>query len=528
MINQSGPLRVILSCLLAVVSVETPLHAIDVQAPEGVCVDPRGCDISDGGGSDTSYTQPINIQPGKMTKRVWNNIKNKSFAPIDVLASPIALTMALMMDSPAFLFKGVVNGLYYGGKGLYYGARGVGRGFGKVASAPFKKRKARSQFLAYTTAASCSGQSGGGFDAYRSWEDCKRAVLKRQKALTKVNPGNKDNEKWCKAHLPLSSGPNRMSWEARCNPGGGETLVSEPQNAPAVEPQNALAVPAPTGAKAAEAPALEAGPNPSAAATAQERSAAAADQAADIAQALSSETNSVEAGDVVAGGTPQDTLPLTEFDNRAPARATDAAQAAPQLDTQGEKPAAAAGAPNSPAPDPVRTQGAKRGAPPAGTSVPVQTPPEPASAGARTMPSVGTFSSAKTVSSKQALAATRKAADCALKPFFDQAQDSALTTSVRAELAGIFKELAAAPASGKIQSQRVYTLSRDQMTGDKQIILSLSLQRVESSGEIHIDSQYSIQRGASSAQEGQNIVYVAAAGDVLTQEVEPSAAACLK
>jgi hypothetical protein len=101
------------------------------------------------------------------------------------------------MDAPLYIAKGLVIGGYYGGKGLAAAARGTGRAIAYPFNRPAKPIPPAS-----------------------TWEEYKRHVLAYQKAVTKKNPANKDNQLWCKTHLPLSMGANRENWEARCNPNG--------------------------------------------------------------------------------------------------------------------------------------------------------------------------------------------------------------------------------------------------------------------------------------------------------------------
>lgn len=80
-------------------------------------------------------------------------------------------------------------------------------------------------------------------DQYRAWEKYKRDVLAYQELVTKNNPKNKENQHWCESHIPLSTGPNRVNWEARCNPDGrvGQT-DNVTASAPKVETAAAQAV----------------------------------------------------------------------------------------------------------------------------------------------------------------------------------------------------------------------------------------------------------------------------------------------
>lgn len=59
------------------------------------------------------------------------------------------------------------------------------------------------------------------WDEYRKWEQHKRDVLAYQEQLTKKNSKNKENQNWCKGHIPLSMGPNSALWDARCSQGDG-------------------------------------------------------------------------------------------------------------------------------------------------------------------------------------------------------------------------------------------------------------------------------------------------------------------
>lgn len=67
------------------------------------------------------------------------------------------------------------------------------------------------------------------WDRYREWEEYKRNVLRYQERVTKNRPGNRENQLWCQGHIPLSSGPNTVYWESRCNPTGEvKTIESAP------------------------------------------------------------------------------------------------------------------------------------------------------------------------------------------------------------------------------------------------------------------------------------------------------------
>jgi hypothetical protein len=86
-------------------------------------------------------------------------------------------------------------------------------------------------------------------DEYKAWEKYKRDVLAYQALVTKNNPKNMENQRWCESRVPLSTGPNRANWEARCNPDGrvgGTDNVAVPP--PKVE---TAAAPVPVAAKPA-------------------------------------------------------------------------------------------------------------------------------------------------------------------------------------------------------------------------------------------------------------------------------------
>jgi len=64
------------------------------------------------------------------------------------------------------------------------------------------------------------------WDQYKDWEKYKRDVLAYQGVQTESNPGNRENQNWCKGHIPLSTSANRGHWEARCNPDGHVKAVN--------------------------------------------------------------------------------------------------------------------------------------------------------------------------------------------------------------------------------------------------------------------------------------------------------------
>lgn len=80
------------------------------------------------------------------------------------------------------------------------------------------------------------------WDEYKSWEQHKRDVLAYQEQLTKENPENKENQNWCKGHIPLSMGSNSASWEARCSQGDGGRVKSVDVVIPALPKVETIAI----------------------------------------------------------------------------------------------------------------------------------------------------------------------------------------------------------------------------------------------------------------------------------------------
>ena len=124
--------------------------------------------------------------------------------PADLFFGPFALVGAIIFDSISCTGMGI----YYTGKGVAAGGRDI---VGLFHTDPNKWRMKALPVV-------CTPDTSASFDAYRAWEKCRKDILKRQKALTKLNPANKDNEEWCGLHAPLSSSLNRPEWESRCNP----------------------------------------------------------------------------------------------------------------------------------------------------------------------------------------------------------------------------------------------------------------------------------------------------------------------
>ncbi|MBI3298833.1 MAG: hypothetical protein HYZ75_11755 [Elusimicrobia bacterium] len=142
----------------------------------------------------------------------------------------------LMYDVPVWLVRGVGYGL----KGMAQGTAAVGRGVSKgfknmrdARAASSRKRAEKLNLLAYTPVGDCAAtRVSGVYHAPNDWEDCKKRILARQKAMTRANPFNKTNERWCRKNLPLTSGPSRYQWEERCDPGISHVMVEPPFSDP--------------------------------------------------------------------------------------------------------------------------------------------------------------------------------------------------------------------------------------------------------------------------------------------------------
>ena len=170
-----------------------------VYIPDGVCVDPRGCDSSSSSDSGAFQGGPPSIAWGKMTKRASDHVAACGTNPVcKLVRGALTYPIGLAFDAPVFLFKGLAAGGYYAAKGTYYGVRGLGRGIaatGRAVAAPFNRPP----------------------KPPTTWEAYKRQVLALQKRLTKADPRNKQNSDWCRSRVPLENSPNRGPWEARCN-----------------------------------------------------------------------------------------------------------------------------------------------------------------------------------------------------------------------------------------------------------------------------------------------------------------------
>ncbi|MBI5200951.1 MAG: hypothetical protein HY925_05140 [Elusimicrobia bacterium] len=267
------------------------------------------CGGSSGGASSNPYG-PANIAWGGMINRISNMIEECGPKPAcRVFRATFGYPFALMFDGPYYAVKGVGYGLYYGGKGLVKGTafvgRGVGKGFaaiGRGIAAPFKRDTAKLNALAFGLV-SCSQTANGPVPQSPAvWDQCKKAVLRRQKAMSKLYASNKENERWCRKNIPLDSGPARFGWEQRCNPGVQPLLIepfADPLNTPSPTTSAFLAAPSkaapPAPAAAPPAPAVPpktaaaAGATPQATAVELGAEAAAAQAAIDQKRAAAAE-----------------------------------------------------------------------------------------------------------------------------------------------------------------------------------------------------------------------------------------------
>ena len=249
----SSPIALAVSLSLFVGSLTPAGAAVCDGWGGGNCVDARMSRSSSSSSSSSSGEPPVFFD-GHRTQHALEMVREcGSNALCGMFRAMVVIPLGLMFDAPVYAVKGV-------GYGLYYGAVGIGRGvaypFKAGAAARAEKRRKAREVVA------CVDRPNGveSFDAYRAWERCKKDILKRQKALTKNDPSNKENELWCKGHIPLSSGPNTSGWLARCNPGGSTTFGPPPQEtastpaAPApAEPPKPVVPESPKGAPSAPA-----------------------------------------------------------------------------------------------------------------------------------------------------------------------------------------------------------------------------------------------------------------------------------
>jgi len=201
----------LLAGALAAASARAGHYEDGVYIPDGVCVDPRGCESE--GSSDSGAFQggPPSIAWGKMTNRATERVEQCGTNPVCKLGRGLLFyPLGFAFDAPILLVKGLAAGGYYLAKGIYH----TGRGIGKAAAYPFNRppRPVKPP---------------------TTWEAYKKEVLALQKRVTKKDPLNKPNSDWCSARVPLESGPNRAPWEARCNLRGAVPTSSLPPD-PAV------------------------------------------------------------------------------------------------------------------------------------------------------------------------------------------------------------------------------------------------------------------------------------------------------
>ncbi|TBR19768.1 hypothetical protein EPO15_13945 [bacterium] len=201
----------------------SPARADDIHVPEGVCVDPRGCEPDSSGGSDAFTSGPPNIAWGKMTARAHERVQLCGTNPVCTIGrAALFYPLGLLFDSPVLITKGLVYGGYYGAKGVYYGARGIGHGVAATG-------RAVGRAVAYPF-----NRPAKPVPAPTNWEEYKHAVLKHQKKLGKVK-ANRETRDWCLTRVPLEVSPNRAAWEERCNGDGAVSRAALPA-APALTP----------------------------------------------------------------------------------------------------------------------------------------------------------------------------------------------------------------------------------------------------------------------------------------------------
>lgn len=215
--------RVVLICLIALSFLLAPARQSWAGPHRDTvcqgCGDGPGCTPCSAGGGSSSYSRGPGIAWGGMTKRNMESLGRECRGkPLCYLVlGSIGLVAGAITDVPYYAVKGVGYGLYYGGKGLYYGGMGLGKG------------------LAYT------GRSIGRGIAYpfnrppkpklppTTWEQYKHDVLRHQKALTKANKANRENQRWCINRVPLEVSAGRSEWETRCNPGEAISRAALPK-----------------------------------------------------------------------------------------------------------------------------------------------------------------------------------------------------------------------------------------------------------------------------------------------------------
>lgn len=163
------------------------------------------CDIPASTSSSTYGSEGgPHIAWGRMSSHATDRVKECGTNPLCMLMrAAVGYPIAFVFDAPYYAVKGVGYGLYYGAIGIGKAGKAIGRGI----AYPFRDRP----------------QPPPG-----SWEAYKRQILRMQKKLAKRDKASRENAKWCKGHVPLSHGPSRADWEARCNPGDIISRVSLP------------------------------------------------------------------------------------------------------------------------------------------------------------------------------------------------------------------------------------------------------------------------------------------------------------
>lgn len=238
-------LPVVLSLLLLISPIGARASVCDGWGG-GNCSDAHFSSSSSGGSSGFGGT-PV-LFDGHVTQRGIAMVQECGPNVIcGTFRAMLLIPLGLMFDVPVYTVKGVGYGLYYGGVGIGKGAVAVAHG---VAYPFHAMAQSHSQHQWQARQPVRCGGSTATFAEYRDWEQCKRAILKRQHALTKNDPSNKDNELWCKVHVPLAESPNRAPWEERCNPGAD----ANPNAPAAVESVPPVAAPQPPDAGAQPPP----------------------------------------------------------------------------------------------------------------------------------------------------------------------------------------------------------------------------------------------------------------------------------
>ncbi|MDD5303203.1 MAG: hypothetical protein PHS14_08845 [Elusimicrobia bacterium] len=248
-------------CLIALVfgaALAPNMARAQITVPETHCVYASDC-ASSSGSSSSGYSSSGYSGPSLYGKQTANALKNLN-NPVQLILLPLCIAF----DAPFWIFDGVsfgaknlgkgivytAKGIGYAGKGIGHGIVVVGAGIGHGIAYPFNRPPKP-------------------IPTATTWEEYKHSVLVYQKRLTKLDRGNKENQVWCKGHVPLEASGNRGPWEERCNP-SGVVKHTDNVNAPAPEAvASAATTPSPAPAPAPGAAPAAAGPSadPAAAAT---------------------------------------------------------------------------------------------------------------------------------------------------------------------------------------------------------------------------------------------------------------------